>query len=141
MKIFVKKLEPEAKIPSYAHPGDAGMDLYSLENVNIKPGERVSCRTGIAIQIPGGYAGLIWDKSGIAWNGGIKTVAGVIDSGYRGEVGIVLVNLGHKDYKINKGDKIAQMLIQKVEDPEIIEAENLEESARGNGRFGSTGVS
>lgn len=140
MKILAKKLDPDAKIPSYAHPGDAGMDLYSLEDITIDSGGRISCRTGFAMQIPQGYAGLIWDKSGIAANNGIKTMAGVVDSGYRGEIKTVLVNLGKEAYNIKKGDKIAQMLIQKVENLEIVEVEKLDETSRGEGGFGSTGL-
>ena len=140
MKILVKKLDPEAIIPKFALEGDAGMDLFSLEDYEIKTGDRQSCRTGIAIQIPEGYAGLVWDKSGIAVKNGIKTMAGVIDSGYRGEIKGVLVNLGREDYRINKSDKIAQMIIQKVENPKIVEMEKLNETSRGEEGFGSTGA-
>jgi len=139
MKIAIKKLDKDAKIPAYSHPGDAGMDLFSLGDFSIKPGERLACPTGISIAIPKVYAGLIWDKSGIASKSGIKTMAGVIDSGYRGEIKIVLINLSPDVYNIKKGDKIAQMLIQKVENPEIIEMEELDETIRGEGGFGSTG--
>ncbi|MDZ4385194.1 MAG: dUTP diphosphatase, partial [Candidatus Moranbacteria bacterium] len=118
MKILIKKLEAGAKIPQYAIAGDAGMDLFSLEDLELRSMEKAVCRTGIAMQIPAGYAGLIWDKSGIAIKSGIKILGGVIDSGYRGEVKIGLINLSQEIYKINKGDKIAQMLIQKVESPE-----------------------
>lgn len=140
MKIAVKKLDKDAKVPAYAHPGDAGMDLFALENIVIQPGTRASVKTGIAMAIPEGYAGLIWDKSGIASKNGIKTMAGVIDSGYRGEIKIVLANLSREVYGIKKGDKIAQMLIQKVKRAEIIEAEELDETMRGEGGFGSTGL-
>ncbi|MFA7208896.1 MAG: dUTP diphosphatase [Parcubacteria group bacterium] len=140
MKIRIKKLETDAKIPQYAIAGDAGMDFFSLEDLELRPMERSACRTGIAMQIPDGYVGLIWDKSGIAIKSGIKVLGGVIDSGYRGEVKIGLVNLSQETYKIGKGDKIAQMLIQKVENPEVIEVGGLDETERGNGGFGSTGV-
>ncbi len=141
VKIQIKKINAEAKIPAFAMEGDAGMDLCSIENVILKPDERISCRTGIAIKIPEGYAGLVWDKSGIALNNGIKTMAGVIDSGYRGEVKVVLINLSQKEYRINKGDKIAQILIQKVEQPTIEEVKKLNNTSRGEGGFGSTGAS
>ncbi len=141
MIIQVKKLTSTAKLPEYVHSGDAGMDLFSAESITIKPGERVVCQTGIAMKIPDGYVGLIWDKSGIASKGGIKTMGGVIDSGYRGEVGVVLQNLSKENYNVNSGDKIAQMLIQKVESPKIEEVEEiLNDTGRGKGGFGSTGV-
>lgn len=140
MILGIKKLDPEAKVPTYAHPGDAGMDLISNEELVIKIGDRIACGTGIAMQIEEGYAGLIWDKSGIAAKSGVKTMAGVVDSGYRGEIKVVLVNLGENDYKINKGDEIAQMIIQKVEDSEIVEVSELDDSSRGGKGFGSTGV-
>jgi len=136
----VKKLSPGAKIPTFAMEDDAGMDLYSAGNAVLKPGERIICKTGIAVKIPKGYVGLIWDKSGIAASSGIKTMAGVIDSGYRGEVGVVLVNLSSKEYKINKGDKIAQMLIQKIKRPIIKEVRNLDNTSREKKGFGSTGI-
>ena len=140
MKIQIKKLNSKAKLPEYAHLGDAGMDLFSVESVTIKPGEKVVCQTGIAMKIPDGYVGLIWDKSGIASKGGVKTMGGVIDSGYRGEVRVVLQNLSKEDYNIKEGDKIAQMLIQKVESPQIEEVEELDDTERGEGGFGSTGM-
>ncbi len=140
MKIQIKKLNSKAKLPEYAHLGDAGMDLFSVESVTIKPGKKVVCQTGIAMKIPDGYVGLIWDKSGIASKGGVKTMGGVIDSGYRGEVRVVLQNLSKEDYNIKEGDKIAQMLIQKVESPQIEEVEELDDTERGEGGFGSTGM-
>ncbi|MCK6462393.1 MAG: dUTP diphosphatase [Candidatus Pacebacteria bacterium] len=140
MLIKFQRISAEAVIPSYAHPGDAGMDVFSTEEALIKAGERKNVRTGVKMEMPEGYAALVWDKSGLAAKDGIKTMAGVIDSGYRGEIVIVLVNLSQKDFEIKKGQKIAQMLIQKVERPEIEEAENLNESKRGEGGFGSTGL-
>jgi len=139
MKIKVKKLDSRSKMPAYAHPGDAGMDLFSLERMSLRPGERVSCPTGIALEISEGYVGLVWDKSGLASKNGIKTMAGVIDSGYRGEIKIVLANLSQEVYTVNAGEKIAQLLIQKVENPEIEIVENLSDTVRGDGGFGSTG--
>ncbi len=140
MKIQIKKLHPDAKIPKFALEGDAGMDLYSVENIILKPGERVSCPTGIAIKIPQEYVGLIWDKGGPSHKFGIKTLGGVFDSNYTGEYLIGLVNLSQEEYKIEKGQKIAQVLIQKIEQPEIEEVDELEETNRGDGRFGSTGI-
>ncbi len=139
MKIKIKKISEEAIAPSCHHKGDAGLDLYSAEEIVLKPGERAKVRTGIGMQIPDGYVGLVWDRSGVAVNHGIKTMAGVVDSCYRGEISIVLLNLSGEDFKIEKKQKIAQMLIQKVENPEIEIVESLENSERGAGGFGSTG--
>jgi len=139
MKIRIKKLHSDAIIPSYAHEGDAGMDIYSIEDITIMPKHRVLVGTGISIELPKGYAALIWDKSGVAKNG-VTTLSGVGDSGFRGEYKAVLLNVGSKPYKIKKGQKIAQILIQKVEKPEILEVEKLSESKRGKSGFGSTGL-
>ena len=140
MKIQIKKLHPDAKVPKFALEGDVGMDLFSVVDVVLKPGERISCPTGIAIKIPDGYAGLIWDKGGPSHKFGIKTLGGVFDSNFTGEYLIGLVNLGQEEYKIEKGQKIAQVLVQKVEIPEVEIVEELEETNRGDGKFGSTGV-
>lgn len=139
MKIKIIKLNQSAKIPSYAHYGDAGMDLYSLNKTVVEPQKRKAVSTGIALEIPKGFVGLIWDKSGLALNNGIKTMAGVIDSGYRGEIQIVVCNTSQKQFIFGKGDKVAQMLIQKIESPEIVEVDKLANTNRGTGGFGSTG--
>lgn len=139
MKIQLKKIDPEAIIPQFALDGDAGMDLYSCEDQVLKPQERKSIKTGIAIKIEAGYAGLIWDKSGLAHKKGIKTLGGVIDSGYTGEWLVGLVNLSQEEYQIKKGEKIAQVLFQKVEKPEIEVVNKLENTLRGEQGFGSTG--
>lgn len=139
MKLNVKKLHPEAKLPQFVHTTDAGLDLFTREDVTIVPGERVSVPTGIAVQIPVGYVGLIWDKSGIAQKGGLKTLGGVIDADYRGEVFVGLFNTGTEPYQFSRGQKVAQLLIQKVEHPEIIEVDELDATVRGDGAFGSTG--
>ena len=140
MLIKFQKILDEAIIPHYAHPGDAGMDIFSVEETIIKSGERKSVRTGVKMELAEGFVALVWDKSGLALKNGIKTMAGVIDSGYRGEIGVVLANLSGQDYKIEKGQKIAQMLIQKVERAEIEEVKELSETKRGAGGFGSTGL-
>ena len=137
--VKIKKLRPDAKLPTYAHPGDAGMDLFSVETVVIKSGERAKISTGIAMEIPDGYVGLVWDKSGLASNYMLKNLGGVMDAGYRGEYIITLVNLGKEDYVLEKNHKIAQLLIQKIERPVVIEEAELSESARGDAGFGSTG--
>jgi dUTP pyrophosphatase len=140
IKIKIKKLTPEAKIPSYAHEGDAGMDLFSCgEDFILKPKYRKLIGTGISIELPPGFVALIWDKSGIA-NNGIKTMGGVIEHTYRGEYKVILANLSSKNYEIKKGQKIAQVLIQKVETAEIEEVSSLSESVRGDKAFGSSGL-
>lgn len=140
MTIHIKKLTSTAKLPNYAHPHDAGMDLYSCETTIIPPGERQLIPTGIAMSIPAGYVGLVWDKSGIATNHGLKTMAGVIDAGYRGEVKILVHNLSSKPYTVEAGSKIAQLLIQPVEQKKIVEVEELDDTSRGQKGFGSSGV-
>jgi dUTP pyrophosphatase len=139
LKIKIQKIR-DTKTPNYAHGGDAGLDLYSAEeDYVLKPGERKGFLTGIKMEIPNGYAGLVWDKSGLAVKHGIKIMAGVIDSAYRGEIIIVLINLGNENYLVEKNTKIAQMLIQKIERAEIEKVENLNETKRGEDGFGSTG--
>ncbi|MDQ3014443.1 MAG: dUTP diphosphatase [bacterium] len=135
----VKKMHPDAIVPSYAHPGDAGMDLYCYETITIKKGERVKIGTGVAIELPEGYVSLIWDKSGLATHHGLTNLGGVIDAGYRGEYFVTLLNVGDADYLLEKGHKIAQLLIQKVEHAQIEEVAELMDSPRGGGGFGSTG--
>lgn len=140
MKIKIKKINSDAIIPKYSHDGDAGMDIYSIEEFIIKSHERKIISTGIAIELPEGYVSLIWDKSGLASKNGVTTLGGVIDSGYRGEYKIILLNISNEDFKIIKGQRIAQILIQKIERAEIEEVKELNESSRGAGRFGSTGL-
>ena len=140
MKILIKKLNPEAKIPAYTLAGDAGMDLYSITDAALAPGEKISCPTGVAIKIPEGYVGLIWDKSGLAHKSGITSIGGVYDSNYTGEYIIGLVNLGKEGYVIKRGQKIAQILIQKIESPEIESVDEMPQTVRGENRFGSTGL-
>ncbi len=139
MILKIKKLNKDAKLPEYAHNDDAGMDVFAVGGVNTPRGARVKVPTGIALEIPEGYVGLVWDKSGIAINYGLKTLGGVIDSGYRGEIVIGVVNLSDEDYEIKAGDKVAQILIQKVEQPQIQEVTELSDSHRGENGFGSTG--
>jgi dUTP pyrophosphatase len=139
MKLKIKKLNSEAKLPEYANSDDAAFDLFSIEDIEIKPNDRVQIPTGIAMQIPENHVGLIWDKSGLSHNQGLKTLGGVIDSGYRGEVKVGLINLGSEIYKIEKGHKVAQMIIQRKETCEVVEVDDLEDSERGEGGFGSSG--
>lgn len=139
MILKIKRLHKDAIIPSRGHPGDAGMDLYSLEDYTIKSGERKMFGTGIAMEVPEGFAILVWEKSGLASKQGIKTMAGVGDCHYRGEYKVILLNTSNEEYSIKKGDKIAQFLVQKVEYPDVVEVEELSDTSRGEGGFGSTG--
>lgn len=139
MQIKVKKLHEDAKLPTHGHPGDAGMDFYAIENVILPPGKQIKIGTGVAIEIPEGYVGLIWDKSSISFNLGLKVMGGVIDSVYRGELIMSLLNTSNKEVIIEKGHKIAQMIIQKFEHCDILEVDELSETIRGDGREGSTG--
>lgn len=139
MKIKVKKLHSEAKVPHYAHHDDAGLDLFCVENVTVAPMERVQVKTGIAMELPEGYVGLIWDKSGLSHKHGLKTLGGVLDAGYRGEIKIGIINLSKEPYIFEAGHKVAQILIQKVEHATIEEVEELSDSHRGDNAFGSTG--
>lgn len=140
MQLSIKKLHPEAKLPTRAHTGDAGLDLYSVEDIVLAPGQRYGVATGIAIAIPDGYVGLVWDKSGVALNGGITCLGGVVDAQYRGEVKVIVLNTSDVSYEIKSGQKIAQLLIQEVALPGVIEVENLDDTTRGDGGFGSTGL-
>ena len=139
MNLEIKKLHPEATLPVRAHHDDAGLDVYSNETFELKPGERRTVKTGIALAIPTGYVGLIWDKSGVSAKGGVKIMGGVIDASYRGEVGVIMINLSNETQKFEKGAKISQLLIQKVELPEVCEVSELDDTIRGEGGFGSTG--
>lgn len=139
MEIKIKKINPEAKLPSYAHPGDVGLDLYSLEDCVLKSGERTIFFVGFAMEFPEGYAAIVKDKSGLPKNHGIHTMGGVYDAGYRGEYNVNLINLGNEPYEIKKGDKIAQLVIFPVVIAKLMEVSELSETSRGEGRFGSTG--
>jgi dUTP pyrophosphatase len=139
VKLEVKRIHPGAKLPAYAHPGDAGIDLFSCVDIVLGPGEVRAVPTGIQMAIPLGFVGLVWDKSGISLKG-VHRLAGVVDSGYRGEVKVVMINLGEAPYEVKAGMKVAQMLIQPVHAVEIEEAAELEGTSRGQGGFGSTGL-
>jgi dUTP pyrophosphatase len=139
MELKVKRIHPDAQIPVYGHPGDAGMDLFSVVERTLAPGEVFAVPTGIQVAIPAGFAGLIWDKSGISLKG-VHRLAGVVDAGYRGEVQVVMINLGRHPFALKKGMKIAQMLIQPVAAVKIVESETLDDTSRGDGGFGSTGL-
>jgi len=138
VELKVKRIHESAKLPSYGHKGDAGLDLYSSINCVLPRGEIKAIATGIQVEIPAGYVGLVWDKSGISLNG-VHRLAGVIDAGYRGEVKVVMANLGDKDFSVEIGMKIAQLLIQPVVEVNVVNADELEETSRGKNGFGSTG--
>lgn len=140
MELPVKLLSTTAQLPTYAHDTDAGMDLYAIASLEIKPGERVLIKTGIALAVPVGYVGLVWDKSGIATKTGVTTLAGVIDAGYRGEVLIAVLNTSTASYAVQAGQKIAQLLIQPVQHVTIQAVDQLAEAMRGDNGFGSTGL-
>lgn len=139
MKFKVKKLKEDAKLPTKGHPGDAGMDFYALEEVVFAPGMQMRIHTGIALEIPEGHVGLVWDKSGISFNKGLKVMGGVIDASFRGEFVASMVNLSSQTQVLEKGQKFTQMIIQKFEDCDIVEVSELSDTVRGEGREGSTG--
>lgn len=132
-------LDKKAKLPSYAHDDDAGFDIYTNESITIKKGSYVGISTGISSEIPKGYFVSFRDKSGLAFNFGLHVMGGVIDAGYRGEWKVVIVNLGKKSYKFEKGDKIAQGILHEIPHARIIESKGLSETKRGKKGFGSTG--
>jgi dUTP pyrophosphatase len=143
LEILVTKLDNDAVIPTYAKPGDAGADLYSISDLVLSPGERALVRTGIAIALPNGYVGLVHPRSGLGLKNGISVVntPGTIDAGYRGEIGVVLINHDlHESFQVKKGDRIAQLVIQKVENAQFKMVNQLPESERAAGGYGSTGV-
>ena len=143
LKIKLQRLDPEIPLPSYAHQTDAGCDLYSRISITLNPGERALIPTGIKIGIPPGYAGFIQPRSGLAYKQGISIVnsPGLVDSGYRGEVAVIIINQDpNKSCKIRRGDKICQLVIQKVQVPEFEVVEQLGETERGKAGFGSSGI-
>ena len=137
----VHRLHPDAVVPSYAHPGDAGLDLTSVADVVLAPGARAAVPTGLAMAIPPGWVGLVHPRSGLARRHGV-TVAnapGTIDAGYRGEVLVLLVNLGADEVRLAAGERVAQLLLQRVGIAAIEEVDALDDTDRGRGGFGSTG--
>jgi dUTP pyrophosphatase len=142
MEIAITRLDPEVPLPTYAHPGDAGADLVSTVDVLLDPGERAMVPTGLSMAIPEGYVGLVHPRSGLAARLGLSIVntPGTIDSGYRGEVTVLLVNLDRTTpIKLSRGDRIAQLVVQRVEQARFVEVDALPETARGAGGYGSTG--
>ncbi|HEV3230292.1 MAG TPA: dUTP diphosphatase [Solirubrobacteraceae bacterium] len=142
MKLAVSRLAPGARLPARAYPDDAGLDLHAAEPAHLGPGERTSVGTGLALEIPPGYAGLVLPRSGLAARHGIALVnaPGLIDAGYRGELRVLLLNTDRRaSFEIAPGDRIAQLVVVAVAVPEVEEVQQLPGSARGQRGFGSTG--
>jgi dUTP pyrophosphatase len=142
LSLRVKRLDPRAVLPTRAHPGDAGLDLYALDAFELAPGERAQVRTGIAIALPHGTAGLVLPRSGLAARHGIALVnaPGLIDEGYRGELQVLLLNTDRSSaFQAQAGDRIAQLVVVDVEAPEVVVTDDLGDSSRGAGGFGSSG--
>jgi dUTP pyrophosphatase len=142
MTLRVARLDERATLPTRAHPGDAGLDLYALEAATLQPGERASIATGIAVEIPPGQAGLVLPRSGLAARHGITVVnaPGLIDSGYRGELRVLLLNTDRRErFALAAGDRIAQLVLVAIALPEPVEVASLQVSERGLGGFGSSG--
>jgi len=139
LTLKIIRLDKELPMPKFAQPGDAAFDLFAAQPTTLAPGERAQIKTGLKMEIPEGYVGFIWDKSGLSHKGGLKTLGGVVDASYRGEVMVGMINLSSEAYTFEKGHKVAQMVIQKREDVSIVEVDSLSETSRGEGGFGSTG--
>lgn len=143
MSLRVQRLDPRARLPARAHDGDAGYDLHALEEAILAPGERAMVGTGLAVEIPAGHAGLVLPRSGNAARHGIALVnaPGLIDAGYRGELKVLLLNTDRAEtFKVEAGMRIAQLVLVRVETPEVEEVAALSDSARGAGGFGSSGA-
>ena len=142
LEILVRRLDPGLPLPSYAHPGDAGADLLTTVDVTLAPGERAMVPTGIAIALPEGFVALVHPRSGLAARHGLSIVntPGTVDAGYRGEIKVMLFNLDPREpIELRRGDRIAQLVIQRVERAAFSEVEELPDSVRGDGGYGSTG--
>ena len=142
MRIEIVRSDPAVALPAYAREGDAGLDLAAVATVTLEPGGRELVPTGLRVAIPDGYAGLVMPRSGLALRSGVTVLnaPGLIDSGYRGEVGVLLVNHGARPVVIERSDRIAQLVIQPVARAEPVEVRELPGSRRGEGGFGSTGA-
>lgn len=143
IQVSIKRLDPSVELPAYAYQGDAGLDLRANESVRLKPFERATVSTGLAIAIPDGYAGFVQPRSGLAIKRGLSIVntPGLIDAHYRGELKIIAINLDPEhDLIIERGERIAQLVIQEVPSVELVEVDELDATDRGNGGFGSSGT-
>jgi dUTP pyrophosphatase len=142
VRLGIRLLDERARLPTRAHEGDAGLDLYALEGAELAPGARAQVRTGIALEIPAGHAGLVLPRSGLAARHGIALVnaPGLIDAGYRGEVQVLMLNTDReRPYRVRAGDRIAQLVVTRIATAAVVEVSELSESARGGGGFGSSG--
>ena len=142
MTVKILRTDPAAQLPAYAHPGDAGMDVRSIEEVTLAPGARALVHTGLVMELPPDAEAQVRPRSGLALKHGVTVLntPGTIDAGYRGEVGVILINLGDAPFKVEKGMKIAQLVVSPVSQAEIVEVAAVDASDRGAGGFGSTGV-
>ncbi|PZG10911.1 dUTP diphosphatase [Nonomuraea aridisoli] len=142
VEVLIQRLDPGLPMPAYAHPGDAGADLHAAEDVELLPGERAVVGTGVAIALPEGYAAFVHPRSGLAARHGVTLVnaPGTVDAGYRGEIKVTLINTDAKEpFRLRRGDRVAQLVVQRVERALFTPVERLPESVRGTGGFGSTG--
>ena len=142
MTVRFKRLCPDAVLPAYAHPGDAGMDIRSVDDLEIAPGARALVHTGLVMVLPPGWEAQVRPRSGLALKHGVTVLntPGTIDAGYRGEVGVILANLGDVPFPVKKGDRIAQVVVAPVTTAAIEETDVVDDTDRGGGGFGSTGV-
>lgn len=143
MTLSFRRIHPDAVMPAYAHASDAGMDVRSVRELVIPPGGRALVPTGLVVNLPAGYEAQVRPRSGLALKAGVTVLnsPGTIDAGYRGEIGVILANFGQYDFKVNVGDRIAQLVIAPVLQPVVVEATEVDSTDRGAGGFGSTGVS
>ena len=141
IRLLVRRLDPTLPLPSYAREGDAGLDLLAAEATTIEPGARALVPTGLAVAIPSGYAGFVLPRSGLALRHGLTLLntPGLIDAGYRGEIKVLLINHDRSAVTIARGERIAQLVLQRVERADLVEVDELPSTARGEGGFGSTG--
>ena len=142
MTLSFRRIHPDAVMPAYAHASDAGMDVRSVRELVIPPGGRALVPTGLVVNLPAGYEAQVHPRSGLALKAGVTVLnsPGTIDAGYRGEIGVILANFGQDDFKVNVGDRIAQLVIAPVLQPVVVEATEVDSTDRGAGGFGSTGV-
>lgn len=140
--LLVKRLDPSVSLPAYARDGDAGLDLAAAHDVALEPNGRALVATGLAVAIPAGFAGLVLPRSGLARAQGVTVLnsPGLVDSGYRGELKVLLVNHGAQPVTLRRGERVAQLVIQRVERADVVEVSELPPSERGAGGFGSTGA-
>lgn len=143
MTLSFRRIHPDAVMPAYAHASDAGMDVRSVRELVIPPGGRALVPTGLVVNLPAGYEAQVRPRSGLALKAGVTVLnsPGTIDAGYRGEIGVILANFGQDDFKVNVGDRIAQLVIAPVLQPVVVETTEVDSTDRGAGGFGSTGVS